>query len=618
MQQFADSNAQIADANPDGTVNWATARNSGDALPPTNAMSSAGTEQLSEDLPTPEQVQAAQTANAPAPAQPQAGPLPTTEQMRANRNMPEAPVPPATTQPPARQSAEAPPTNAVAEVLTPKPTPKPQYRDTPRYANPQDAMKALDDPNLDEAGRREAAGTIVSSQMANIPAADRAMFRQIANGENGPEQQAFLAKGFDRFQQEQATEAVKTNPELATNPEAFGSFMGQVQGMWEGLGPVGQIASMIGIPAAVFGMMGGDGMSAILGGLGLGALGIGAGAMGYLGEGTQRNMGQMLGQVGNFFGVIPDEARNASILTGNNDEAKQRIRAAMESAPAGQGFAAGQQALNAERAKFEPLKQLYDTRPELAHTMMMGMEGAAPKTPAEAEAIYQRLRQQYDETGREGYLQQQAYDEGAKQVSEVQNALPPWARVAAGVAAPYMPEGVRGYMQDIGGDPAAVARRHVDQRFGGTPELVKANAAQAIWRRHVVKQALNAVDQKELNDLEQWQKTTKVFDEKKVQRLKELQARQAAEFSADKVVKVCMKAARCWAGYEAVPGAKAYSRGSCRPVGSKKTQKEMKNGTERQHEKVKQSGAQSRPQVTNRTTQGARAFTAARLGAARY
>jgi len=36
------------------------------------------------------------------------------------------------------------------------------------------------------------------------------------------------------------------------------------------------------------------------------------------------------------------------------------------------------------------------------------------------------------------------------------------------------------------------------------------------------------------------------------------------------------KLARCWKGYEPVPGAKAYSRGSCRPVGSKKTQKEMK------------------------------------------
>lgn len=39
-----------------------------------------------------------------------------------------------------------------------------------------------------------------------------------------------------------------------------------------------------------------------------------------------------------------------------------------------------------------------------------------------------------------------------------------------------------------------------------------------------------------------------------------------------------MKQSRCWEGYEPVPGAKAYSRGSCRPVNSKKTQKEMKSG----------------------------------------
>jgi hypothetical protein len=42
------------------------------------------------------------------------------------------------------------------------------------------------------------------------------------------------------------------------------------------------------------------------------------------------------------------------------------------------------------------------------------------------------------------------------------------------------------------------------------------------------------------------------------------------------VYKVMIKAARCWAGYEPVPGAKPYSKGSCRPKGSKKTQKDMK------------------------------------------
>ena len=49
------------------------------------------------------------------------------------------------------------------------------------------------------------------------------------------------------------------------------------------------------------------------------------------------------------------------------------------------------------------------------------------------------------------------------------------------------------------------------------------------------------------------------------------------------VIEIMQKAARCWAGYEPVPGAKAYSEGSCRPKGSKKTKKEViqgKNHTE--------------------------------------
>lgn len=37
---------------------------------------------------------------------------------------------------------------------------------------------------------------------------------------------------------------------------------------------------------------------------------------------------------------------------------------------------------------------------------------------------------------------------------------------------------------------------------------------------------------------------------------------------------------RCWKGYEPVPGKKAYSKGSCKPVGkvTKKSKKEMKEG----------------------------------------
>jgi len=36
------------------------------------------------------------------------------------------------------------------------------------------------------------------------------------------------------------------------------------------------------------------------------------------------------------------------------------------------------------------------------------------------------------------------------------------------------------------------------------------------------------------------------------------------------------KAARCWEGYEPVPGKKPYSEDSCRPKGSAKKKKEKK------------------------------------------
>jgi len=42
------------------------------------------------------------------------------------------------------------------------------------------------------------------------------------------------------------------------------------------------------------------------------------------------------------------------------------------------------------------------------------------------------------------------------------------------------------------------------------------------------------------------------------------------------------KTARCWAGYEPVPGTKSYTEGSCRPVGSKKTKKEVIQGKKHQ------------------------------------
>jgi hypothetical protein len=58
------------------------------------------------------------------------------------------------------------------------------------------------------------------------------------------------------------------------------------------------------------------------------------------------------------------------------------------------------------------------------------------------------------------------------------------------------------------------------------------------------------------------------------------------------IIEIMQKAARCWSGYEPVPGAKAYSEGSCRPKGSKKTKKEVIQGKKHTEKKAAQPGLQ--------------------------
>jgi hypothetical protein len=60
----------------------------------------------------------------------------------------------------------------------------------------------------------------------------------------------------------------------------------------------------------------------------------------------------------------------------------------------------------------------------------------------------------------------------------------------------------------------------------------------------------------------------------------------AKGYKKSEVVNIMQKAAKCWSGYERVPGTKAYSEGSCRPKGSKKTKKEVIQGKNHSEKKA--------------------------------
>jgi len=85
------------------------------------------------------------------------------------------------------------------------------------------------------------------------------------------------------------------------------------------------------------------------------------------------------------------------------------------------------------------------------------------------------------------------------------------------------------------------------------------------------------MDAKELRDLKAEQAKGVPHRVEDARREHELNMRQQAGSSSQpppvvtqKIMTMCMKSARCWAGYEPVPGKKPYSEDSCRPVGSKK------------------------------------------------
>lgn len=409
-----------------------------------------------------------------------------------------------------------------------------------------------EDPKIREQGIQ----TVATHAAANATPEGVNRAKAIAAG--GEAGAAAAAQGADTFTKQQVDEAVaNAPPEVKQDPTSFGAFVGQVsdqaQQMWNSFGPMGQAAFMIGVPAALIGLLSGDGLMGILGGLGIGALGIGAGAMGMFGEGAQRGMGQMLGSLAETAGIISPEMRDSGALSPAAAAAsRERIGSILES----QGADAAQQALNAERAKFEQLQGIHNINPELAHTYLMGMRGDyAPKTREEAASVYDRLAKQYAETGQKDYLLSQARPLVAQRVAGAQSAVPAGVRGAARLA--------RNAARS-----AAAERPALRALLDMVPQRLRAGAndlldpEQEVVQRHLDRLGFKEVKASDMN----------------------ITKKLAYHY-------ITTKAARCWEGYEPVPGAKAYSRGSCRPVGSKKTQKEMKSGKERHHEATKQSGA---------------------------
>jgi len=346
----------------------------------------------------------------------------------------------------------------------------------------------------------------------------------VAQDPNSPEARKAIEEGRNTF----ATEQAGGDQTKLQDPEFFGSVMG----MWNGLGAPGQMAFMLGVPMALIGLLSGDGLTGLLGGLGIGGLGIAGAAGGMFGNQAQAATGKMLGDMGNFFGMIPDEARDAKNLMPGSDASK-KFETEVAKAFKAQGPEAAQKLIDARTAQFQPLEQMHKLNPQFAHSFLMGMQNG-PQSPEEAQKLYEQLNAQVAQARDPNFLRNKATDMATQQVQRAQNMVPEWMRVAARLgkdnipgAKTVLPTSIQDLIDNASTDPRVIAQREVAKRYAAQPQQRETRAS---------------------------------------------------------VREFVQKAARCWAGYAPVPGKAPYSENSCRPKRKAKKKKAEKTAEQQYSE----------------------------------
>lgn len=292
----------------------------------------------------------------------------------------------------------------------------------PAAYNHEQTLAALQNPQTTPEERHAHGQAFAQHLVATgaVKPEDIAKARDMAAGNFTPESEAWLNQASGRFKQEMATQ----HPSLLSSPQGYGKLVG----MWDALGPMGQLAFGVGVPAAMIHLLGGGGLMSLLGGLGIAAAGLGAAGTGMLGDAAQAEAGRFMGNMGNFLGYIPNEARNANIFDENSPKAKA-LEARIKETYLKEGPEAAQKLIDAQTAQFAPLERLHQIHPGLAYGHLMGMENG-PKTQAEAEALYRQVSQRVNDARQPDFLankaRQAVIDQVTGSANNAVNAVRGW------------------------------------------------------------------------------------------------------------------------------------------------------------------------------------------------
>jgi hypothetical protein len=385
-----------------------------------------------------------------------------------------------------------------------------------QHAAAEQSVRAAVAPNAPPEARQQGQQDFKTFMQQQVDAKPefKAGAADMAAGKNTPAAQAFrqhLKAVGDDVMDAELSRLYAENPN--PTPEQAGGMFAQAQQAWNGLSPeakmmvgLGGSVGLVGLAATLF--SGGDGeggglLPLLLSILGVGGAALGAASGGMFGDAGTRMYGDVVRNVGGFFGAdVPQGNQDLSfLLTGDP------LSAAMNP------NSTGSNSTSDPASRLKELQRLTSLSADQAAPFLMSIDPNNIKTreqalTAHANAIklQQRLAGMGVTPERAEYVQNAATNAlvaGSKLYNDPINTL---TNLYNSYAAPEQP---------------GTEKRNAHMAHG----------FKDIYTTWVAKQAA------------------------------------VAQF---------MKAARCWAGYEPVPGKEPYSENSCRPVGSKKKEKTKK------------------------------------------
>jgi hypothetical protein len=455
--------------------------------------------------------------------------------------------------------------------------------------------------NYQAAGTPEAKNKVLqdltTSMKGSISDTDRAGADDVVAGRmDTPAAKAFidqrLGPAGDEYMKQFVQQEIANSPEATQNPGMFGEIQSMAQNAWQGMGPMGQLAFTFGVPMALIGLLGGGGLTSLLGGLGIGALGLGAAGMGMFGEGAQKGVGDLTYNVGSFLGMIPEGKQDLSTLMADDP-----VQAAVAQSDLGLGSSTADVKAKVQdsMAKKQQLQSLLKAPlpDNIKAQWLMKMDPVNIKTPEDAMRALRgagTVVSAFDDPNSaisKKIQDGQAYTDGGgltsvygnigaatDAIAGIRKTLPSGSDVWNTLTSPskwnfFGPSNQRVVMNSARLNSGDYLQPYIHGWATKKASTMNVN-------KFIEKWAFNDMDAKELSDLKTEQAKGAPYRVDNARRAHELTLRNQADAKPQpKVVKkqiivMCMKSARCWAGYEPVPGKKPYSNDSCRPVGSKK------------------------------------------------